>query len=80
VRAVDVAGQGDILLDLVEFGKPDGRDGVFLAVEMASAAFVLGTMKGRSNTLNSGTRPVSGEAEVVTISSGVFLIDIIGQV
>ena len=35
---------------------------------MASAAFSLGMMKGRSKTLNSGTRPVSGEADVVTIS------------
>ena len=35
-------------------------------LKMASAAFSLGTMKGRSNTLNSGTRTVSGEAEVVT--------------
>jgi len=35
----------------------------------ASAAFSLVIMKGRSNTLNSGTKPVTGEVVGTTISS-----------
>jgi len=46
-----------------------GQLGADRAVENGVCGFSLGTMKGRSNTLNSGTRPVSGEAEVVTTSS-----------